>query len=126
MSTMKVEFALSCYQRMDEDAGIFVGYIPALRLYSQGRDEEELKKALTSAAEMFIVRCYEREILGQVLRNRGMTRAAGRNSVISGRQYIHVAPGAPPAELNFDKTYTVKIPIELLAAQQLEPECLLQ
>jgi predicted RNase H-like HicB family nuclease len=121
MSKIRVEFALNCHQRMDEEAGVFVGYIPALRLYSQGRSEEELKRALMGAAEMFIVRCYEREILGQVLRSRGMTKAAGRHSLEPMQQYIHVAP-----ERNFDKSYTVHVPIDLLAAHQLEPKCLLQ
>jgi hypothetical protein len=73
---IKVEFALECLGRRDDEAKVCVGYIPALRLYTQATNEENLEKALISAAELFIVTCYERGILGQALRDRGMTHAA--------------------------------------------------
>ncbi len=41
-----VSFSLDCWSRHDEEAGVLVGYIPALRLYSQGHDDEELTMAI--------------------------------------------------------------------------------
>jgi hypothetical protein len=76
-NNIKVQFSLECWKRYDEEAKALVGYIPSLRLYSQGRNDEELKKALASAAEMFIVSCYGKNILSKVLRDRGMTQATG-------------------------------------------------
>jgi hypothetical protein len=32
---INVEFALECLGRRDEEAGVYVGYIPALHLYTQ-------------------------------------------------------------------------------------------
>jgi len=117
---IQVEFSLTCYGKKEEQLGVFVGYIPALRVYSQGRNQEEMEKALASAAELFIVTCYERGILGQALKDRGMTKASGTNlkhkAEEERRDYISVAERHP----SFDKPFKVKVPISLLAAQALE------
>src|SRR5438094_2757511 len=41
----------------------------------QGETKTVARAAIVSAAKLFIVRCYERDILHTVLRDRGMTRA---------------------------------------------------
>jgi len=119
-SNIKVDFSLQCCLRKDAEAKILVGYIPALRLYSQGHDEEELRKALVSAAEMFIIVCYEKGIFGQVLRDRGMTKASGIHVARKTGEYIAVAVCEP----RYEKTITIKVPIELLAAHEVINECL--
>lgn len=116
---IKVEFALECLGRRDEEAGVCVGYIPALRLYSQATDEEHLEKALRSAAELFIVTCYDRGILGQALRDRGMIHAAGAESLERARQANRQYIAVSKRDAAFDKSFTVKVPISLLAAQQV-------
>jgi predicted RNase H-like HicB family nuclease len=117
---ISVEFSLPCLSRRDEGAGVFVGYIPALRIYSQGKDEVELEKALVSAAELFIVTCYERGILQQALQERGMTKAVAahvKKIVVQENQaYIAILERNP----SFEKSFTVKVPISILAAQQVE------
>jgi hypothetical protein len=116
---IQIDFSLTCYGKREEQLGIYVGYIPALRVYSQGRTQEEMEKALASAAELFIVTCYERGILGQALRDRGMTRATGAHIAHKAqeekRDYITIAEKHP----SFDKPFTVKVPISLLAAQEI-------
>ena len=121
---IKVDFALHCWARRDADADIFVGYIPTLRVYSQGRNEDELKKALASAAEMFIVTCYGRGILGEALRERGMNEASGAVAVAAAKR---AADGEFIAVSEYESTYetqfTINVPIELIAAQQAGVEC---
>jgi hypothetical protein len=121
-NNIRVDFALDCWERYDDDAKIFVGYIPALRVYSQGRNEEELKKALVSAAEMFIVVCYGKGILGKVLRDRGMTKAEGPHTGGTDRQYITV----DEIGRDYSKAFEVKVPISLIAAQEVMAACLPQ
>jgi hypothetical protein len=114
---IKVEFSLECMSRRDDEANVFVGYIPALRVYSQGRDEKELENALKSAAEMFIVTCYGRNILGKALRDRGMNRATSAAAAEKARkgQYISISQHVP----SFEKDFEIKVPIELVAAEAL-------
>jgi hypothetical protein len=122
---IKVDFALHCWARRDKDADIFVGYIPTLRVYSQGHNEEELKRALASAAEMFIVTCYGRGILGNALKERGMTEASGAVAVAAAKrasnkgEYIAVSE----YEATYETQFTINVPIELIAAQKASAEC---
>lgn len=121
MKHIKVEFSLDCLFRKDEEARILVGYIPSLRLYSQGRNEDELRNALVSAAEMFIVLCYKKNTLGKVLRDRGMTEATGGSIALAqhnGGEFISISESD-----RYDQSMTIKVPIELLAAQQVMAEC---
>lgn len=39
----------------DAEVNVYVGYCPALRLYSQGRTEEEAHKAIISAVKLYII-----------------------------------------------------------------------
>jgi hypothetical protein len=109
--------------RKDEDANVLVGYIPALCLFTQGRTEDELSMALVSAAEMYIVKCYELNILSKVLRERGMTKASGRLEAeelkAKSEQFITVTDLEPL----YDREFTVSVPIELVAAQQVGELC---
>jgi hypothetical protein len=114
---IKIEFALECLSRHDEQAGVLVGYIPALRIYTQATDEGQLEKALISAAELFIVTCYERGILGQSLRDRGMTRAMGPHEMERAKAHDHQFISVSKRDESFEKSFTVKVPISLLAAQ---------
>ena len=102
---------------------MLVGYIPALCLFTQGRTEDELSKALVSAAEMYIVKCYELNILNRVLRERGMTKASGRLETeelkAKSMQFIAVTDTEPL----YDRSFTVNVPIELVAAQQMGELC---
>ena len=106
---VSVQFKLKCLSRHDETAGAYVGYIPALKVFSQAANEAELSRALISAAQMFIITCYERSILESVLKERGMTRAVGDNTALpEDCDYISVS--------EYKKEFTVDVPINLVAA----------
>jgi hypothetical protein len=68
---------------------------------------------------LFIVTCYERGILGQALRDRGMTKAAGAHAMEQARREKHQYISVMEHDPSFDKSFTVKVPISLLAAQQV-------
>lgn len=116
-NNVAVQFQLDCFSRHDEQANIKVGYIPALRIYSQGHNDTELEQALISAASMFIITCYERGILEKTLKDRGMIRATAERMAVHGppEQFISVTEQA-----RFDRQFKVEVPINLVAAQYQE------
>jgi hypothetical protein len=119
--SIQVSFRLKFAMRHDDDADVYVGYCPALKLYSQGTDMDEAKAAIISAAKLFIVRCYERDILHTVLRERGMTRA-------SSEQVAKISGAAGPDEYisvgRFTEHFEYDVPIQLLAAKEAANLCL--
>lgn len=109
--TVSLQFRLRCLSRRDEEAGVHVGYIPALKVFTQTPSEKELEAALVSAAQMFIITCYERDQLEAVLKERGMTRAVGETAAIPEEQdYISVS--------EYENSFTVEVPVNLVAEMQ--------
>lgn len=121
MSTLQVSFRLKFATRRDDEADVFVGYCPALKLYSQGMTEHDAEEAVVSAVKLFLVACYERDILHSALRARGMTKAS---SMIAAEQiknneakeYISIRP--------FEREFWRDVPINLLAGQETAGQCL--
>jgi hypothetical protein len=116
MSTVQVSFRLKFATRRDDEANVFVGYCPALKLYSQGVTEQESEEAVVSAVKLFLVACYERDILHSALRKRGMTRAtamvANQIKKDDSEEYVSVR--------EFDREFWRDVPINLVAAQEIE------
>jgi hypothetical protein len=119
--SLQVSFRLNFAMRHDADADVYVGYCPALKLYSQGVDKVEAKAAIISAAKLFIVRCYERDILHTVLRERGMTKATAE-------QVAKISTADGPDEYitvdDFTEHFCEEVPIQLLAAKEAAKLCL--
>ena len=59
--------------RHDNDADVFVGYCPALCIYSQGDSIEEASEALKSAVTLYLSTCYQRGQLDHALRVAGFS-----------------------------------------------------
>jgi hypothetical protein len=120
MQPIQVSFRLQFATRRDDEANVYVGYCPALKLYSQGITEHQAEEAIVSAVKLFLVACYERDILHSALRNRGMTRAssmvADKIMKDDRKEFISVRP--------FEKEFWRDVPINLLAAQEAPSTCL--
>jgi hypothetical protein len=116
MKPVQVSFRLQFATRRDDEANVYVGYCPALKLYSQGRTEQESEEAIVSAVKLFLVACYERDLLHSALRSRGMTRATSiaveQIKKDGSQQFITVQP--------FDREFWRDVPINLLASQESE------
>lgn len=123
MTPVQVSFRLKIATRHDSEAGVYVGYCPSLNLYSQGRTDHEAEDAAVSAATLFIVACYERDILHRVLRKRGMTKATPGSAALAemranpDREFIAVEPA-------FDREIWRDVSISLLASQEGNEPCL--
>lgn len=66
-----IHFSLQAAIREDRQTTSFVAYCPTLDLYSAGRIRIDAKKALTGVAIMYVRICYERGILGRLLKQKG-------------------------------------------------------
>jgi predicted RNase H-like HicB family nuclease len=71
--TFEVEFKLKGAFREDAEAGVWVAYCPALKVYSQGTDRDEARKALIDAAGSFVLVSLERGALESALAKRGFS-----------------------------------------------------
>jgi predicted RNase H-like HicB family nuclease len=122
MTPVQVSFRLQFVTRRDDEANVYVGYCPALKLYSQGTTEQEAGEAVVSAVKLFLVACYERDLLHSALRTRGMTRAssmvAAQIKNDENKEFVSIS------ERPFDKEFWRDVPINLLAAQEVSNSCL--
>lgn len=115
MESMRIEFNLAFAFRKDEETGVYVGFCPVLKVYGQGRTEKEAEDAVLSAASFFIGTCYERDILHNVLRERGLQKVNARPHVPPGRRNIVVS--------RFDRVIERSVPLELLSSMGEEDFC---
>lgn len=58
--------------------GWFIAHCPPLDITTQGRTEDEAKKNLAEASELFVVSCFERGTFEQALRELGWHVVAGQ------------------------------------------------
>jgi len=115
---MKIRFTISLKgaTRHDQQANVFVGFCPALKIYSQGRTESEAKEALESTLCLFVETCYKRGILHQVLRDAGFNAVDPHDSSPTSEaceEYIMIE------RANFDRVFDMNVPLELVAAAAL-------
>jgi len=111
MSNFEVDirFNLAIATRHDQDTGVFVGYCPALNIYSQGRSADEADQAVMSAVSMFVGVCYGRGILHGFLNEKGFTKMSPKTEVATGEpQYISLN--------GFDRVVERSIPMQMLGS----------
>lgn len=118
-----VKFSLQGAIREDRQTRSFVAYCPALDLYSAGKSRPDAKKALTAAVDTYVRLCYDRGILGRLLKDKGFatSEASAHDSVI---QFIAVQEHAS----EYDDVFDFDVPLHLIAQGQAkaEPEKCLQ
>jgi predicted RNase H-like HicB family nuclease len=123
---LDVKFSLQGAIREDKDTDSFVSYCPALDLYSAGRTRVEAKKALQSAVDMFVRICYERNILGRLLHEKGFqvlpgSQANAMHDVVT--DFIEITENVHGSK--YDDVFAVEVPLHLIANQQIRAaECL--
>lgn len=113
-----VIFQLNAMCRYDEEVQVFVGYLPRLQIYSQGRTEEELADALRTTALRFIVACSDKHILPIVMREGGLQAAPSNHTI------AEIAANSEDfvAVLQYrecEQPIEVSIPMSLIAQREL-------
>lgn len=72
---VRAEFQL--FGTTKKEHGWYVAHCPPLDITTQGRTEDQAKKNLIEACELFIVSCFERGTFEQALRELGWSVAGG-------------------------------------------------
>jgi len=84
--------------------GWHVAHCPPLDITTQGRTEDEAKKNLIEASELFVISCFERGTFEQALRELGWR-------VVAGRPGSHAKVRKPPTCLRAGEfTFPVPVP----------------
>jgi len=111
-----VNFSLQGAIREDRQTRCFVAYCQTLDLYSAGRTRIDAKKALTSAVVTYVRICYERGILGRILKDKGFLAAPASavNREVGEAQFIAVQEHAS----EYDDVFDFDIPLHLVATGQ--------
>jgi predicted RNase H-like HicB family nuclease len=73
---LKAQFQL--FGILKQENGWFVAHCPPLDITTQGRTENEARKNLIEASELFVISCFERGTFEQALRELGWRVVAGR------------------------------------------------
>jgi len=103
----RLTFEVTLPFAMKRKAQYWVSSCPPLDIFSQGKTEEEAKKNLVTAVNLFLRSCYERGTLDQALKECGFI-SQGRQSKANKQQ---------------DKESFIKVPLFLLADSRCNTEC---
>lgn len=71
MQTIKIEFKLPFNVKKDNDW--YISSCPILDIHSQGKTEKKARENLNEALSLFLVSCFERGTLANVLKESGLT-----------------------------------------------------
>ena len=113
---IRVTYGLRGASRYDEQTGVFVGFCPALKIYSQGATEQEVREALESAVCLYLETCFSHRILHKVLSRAGFTALSPGSSLSTSEareEFIKIE------QAHFDRVFDMNVPLELVAAAAL-------
>lgn len=73
---MKIKMTMRLYAKIKREGKYFVSCCPQLDVWSQGDTEEDAKNMLAEAVSLFLVSCFERGTLDEVLSDCGFKAVA--------------------------------------------------
>jgi len=104
--TVQAEFRL--FGTLKRQGGWYVAHCPPLDITTQGKTEEEARRNLIEASELFVVSCFERGTFEQALRELGWLVAPAGSVARIGEKHPAAVPagsfGFPiPVPFGFEK-----------------------
>ncbi len=75
MQDLELAVKFQVHLTHDEKAKVYVGFIPRLGVYSQGKSMEEAQRAIGSAASLYLQIAFEMGILDKTLKRLGVVPA---------------------------------------------------
>jgi predicted RNase H-like HicB family nuclease len=78
----KVEFCMTLPYKLTKRPKWFVSSCPILDIHSQGETEESAKKNLVEAISLFLISCFERGTLDEVLKKSGFVPIHGPSGLM--------------------------------------------
>jgi predicted RNase H-like HicB family nuclease len=114
LDTVEISFFLLCTVRRDTNNRWVTG-CPKLDIYSQGKTEEEAKKCLKEAIELWVEDCLERNTLDEALQEVGFQRVHP-SALQPGDEHVCIYPKQPVETAD---TFSVQLTIPAYQAAAL-------
>jgi len=99
MTESKIQLSVKLLVQIEREGDLYISSCPALDVHSQGDSEDEARRNIIEAVQLFLESCYERGVLEQVLKESGFHPDLS-------------------TELTEDDGKVVEIPFPLLATNQ--------
>lgn len=114
---MSVEIILKLVigAREDKEAGAWVGYCPALGIYSQGESADEALTAIQSASLLYVEHCYRRKLLDDVLNRQGFSPGSSAEGAASASDQMILIRNS------YQHTSSIDVPLHLIKNAAAEP-----
>ena len=109
MSEFEIKFKVAAITRKDEEIGEWVAVCQPFDVWSQGKTKKESLENLKEALSMFLVSCFERGTLGEVLKDCGVSPSIG-------------ARAKARVKKTSAKTQNISVPIPFDVKQPIGPE----
>jgi predicted RNase H-like HicB family nuclease len=77
---MTIKWRFDLFGHIKKQGKWFIAYCPPLDLSTQGKSENEAKKNLIEASQLFIISCLERGTLDQALKELGFVPVHGKQA----------------------------------------------
>jgi len=97
-----IKFEIKLLATVEKEGGWYISSCPALDVFSQGKTKKEALANLQDALSLFVHSCYERGVLGEVLKDSGFESSHDVPRVVG------------------NKNKYVTVPLSLLAKQHAE------
>ena len=104
--------------KYDKDVEVYVTYVPALRLYSQGETVIQAKSALKDAIQSFLIVAYSNGVLEKCLKNVGFSIVADpRSTLCESEEYISFEEEEILEEKKFEDIFEIpaSLPLSMVA-----------
>ena len=111
------------FVRHSDATGNFLSWCPLLDIKSQGRTIEEARASLDDSVRAFVVHCFRRGILEEVLKRRGLeecTPRLGGNGADDSGEHVSVRPVAAATDGLLD-SWEGNVPLHLVASAHTKP-----
>jgi hypothetical protein len=117
--TLEIEVKYWGYVKLSDATGLYVSWCPLLDIKSQGTTQEQARAALDDSVKLFVMHCFRRGILEQVLKSRGLEpqEIADAESSDDG-ECVSVRP--LPAASELLDAWEGTVPLFMVASNQMQ------
>ncbi|HEV8641382.1 MAG TPA: hypothetical protein VGV13_09830 [Methylomirabilota bacterium] len=109
---------LKAGMKFDEQAKVWITYVPALQLYSQGSTKARAKRAIASAVRLFLTTAYEHGVWDKALRNVGLAPTGASQMPGPDSEFVGFFEEEILEKASFPEVFDVPavLPLELIPA----------
>ncbi len=112
-----IRFNLTAHMRAglkyDDTAKVWVGYAPALKVYSQAKTKARARKAIASAVSLFLKVAYTKGVLERVLQEAGFVPIAEGAGRLRNMDRVRIVEEKILKQENFKERFNIPATIHL-------------